>query len=173
MVYRAAMSDNESVVFALVGEGRGKSSAAFGYVNRAWGRNISPVVVQFLKGEQWDKEQIAVARRLGIPWHTFAPGLTWASDTSQDFTAKGAAAWATSRELLSAPGHGLVVLDEVDYAFDRQWLTPADLVTAIRERPRGMNVILTARVLPDSVLAVANVVTTMERVRFVLCGLLA
>ena len=167
------MNDNESVVFALVGEGRGKSCAAFGYVNRAWGRNLSPVVVQFLKGEQWDKEQIALARQLGIPWYTFAHGLTWASDASQGFDAKGKSAWATSRDLLSRPGHGLVVLDEIDYAFDRHWLTPADLVTAIRERPRGMNVILTGRVLPDSVLDVANVVTSLERVRFVLCGLLA
>lgn len=167
------MSDYESVVFALIGEGRGKSAAAFGYVDRAWARNLSPAVVQFMKGERWNKDHITVARRLGIPWHTFAPGLTWASDTRQDFDAKGKTAWAMSRELLSAPDHGLVVLDEISHAIDRHWLEPADLIAALSTRPRRMNVILTGPVLPTEILDAADVVTRFELVRFTQRGILA
>ena len=67
-------------VLVNTGHGKGKSSAAFGVMGRAWARGWSVAVVQFVKGGKWQVGEKKLADHLGIEWHTLGDGFTWESE---------------------------------------------------------------------------------------------
>lgn len=147
---------------AFVGEGWGKSAAAFGYASRSAGRGWRTLVVQFLKGEQWNPAEIDSARRLGIEWPTFAPGLTWAPS---DPTGAARAAWSTGEEAIASGDYGLVVLDEITHAITAGWLDEAAVVRGLTARAATTSVILTGRTASRRLRATADTITRFDLVK--------
>ncbi len=104
-----------SIVVVNTGEGKGKSTAAFGIVMRAVARGWKVAVVQFLKSGEWHVGEEAVARRLGVDWWAGGVGFTWDSADLSEDEAIAREAWSTARTLINAGEHQLVVLDEITY----------------------------------------------------------
>src|SRR6185369_17441473 len=102
-----------SIVLVNTGDGKGKSTAAFGVVMRGVARGWKVAVVQFLKSGEWHVGEEDIARGLGVEWWALGDGFTWdSSDLTQD-QAVAREAWARAKALIQAGEHQLVVLDEI------------------------------------------------------------
>ena len=147
------------------GEGKGKSSSAFGVMGRAWARGWKVSVVQFVKADSWKTGEKKLADHLGIDWHTLGDGFTWESTDLDETAAKGRAAWEFAKERLAAGDHELVILDEMTYALTFGWIDIDDVVATISGRAGGTNVVITGRGAPDELIAIADTVTEMRKVK--------
>src|SRR5436305_6569459 len=117
-----------SVVVVNTGDGKGKSSSAFGVMGRGWARGWRVAVVQFIKADSWNTGEKKLADHLGIEWHTLGDGFTWESADLDETAAKGQAAWAFAKQTLAAGQHELLILDEMTYAITFGWIDVDDVV---------------------------------------------
>ena len=156
----------ESLVLVNTGDGKGKSTAAFGVILRAVARGWPVAVVQFLKSGRWRVGEEKVCReQLGVDWYAIGEGFTWESEDLSEDEAVAQAAWAHAKALIQAGAHRLVVLDELTYPIQWGWVEEGDVVATIRDRPPTVNVVLTGRGATDAVIDVADTVTEMRNVK--------
>ena len=155
----------DSIVIVNTGNGKGKSSSAFGVMGRAWARGWKVVVVQFVKSGKWQVGERKLAEHLGLEWHTMGDGFTWESTDIDETIAKGRHAWELAKAKLASGDYDLVILDEVTYAVSYGWIDVADVVQAITARARTTNVIITGRNAPQEVIDIADTVTEMVMVK--------
>ena len=141
-----AADTERGVAVLLTGDGKGKSSSAFGMVMRALGYGHKVAVIQFIKGEQLSGEEIYLKEQCPqVTFYQMGTGFTW--DT-QDRSADIAAAqrtWDVARPLLQDASFDLVVLDELTYMIAFKYLDEAEIIAAIRDRPAGQSVVVTGR----------------------------
>jgi cob(I)alamin adenosyltransferase len=155
----------DSLVVVNTGNGKGKSSSAFGMMIRAVGRGWNVAVVQFIKSGNWNTGEEKIGRQLGVDWHAFGEGFTWDSDDLTNDRAHAAEGWAKAVELMNAGEHQLVIFDELTYLASFNWLPIADIVEPIRNRPRHVNVIVTGRDAAPELIELADTVTEMREVK--------
>lgn len=155
-----------SVVVVNTGDGKGKSTAAFGVVIRAVARDWPVAVVQFLKSGEWRVGEESVCRdRLGVDWWALGEGFTWDSDDLSRDQAVAQQAWAQAKAVIGAGKHRLVVLDEVTYPINWDWIPIDDVVDTIAGRPEAVNVVCTGRDAPPKLIDLADTVTDMRKVK--------
>jgi cob(I)alamin adenosyltransferase len=162
---RPPRRDVASIVLVATGDGKGKSTAAFGTVMRAVAREWSVCVVQFMKSGKWRVGEEAVARRLGVEWWTIGDGFTWESDDLDRSATIAREAWAAAEEALGSGRYDLVVLDEVTYPVNYGWIEADPVWTAIRDRAERTNVFCTGRNAPPELVDLADTVTEMRKVK--------
>jgi len=162
---RRSLTSASSLVLVNTGDGKGKSTAAFGTVIRAVARGWPAAVVQFLKSGTWNTGEEKVCRSLGVDWFSAGDGFSWESSDLEESQAKAVAAWRFSAELMAAGSHQVVVLDEVSYPMSWGWVDPAAVVTALQGRAENVTVILTGRSMAAEVITVADTVTEMVKVK--------
>ncbi len=155
----------QSIVLVNTGEGKGKSSAAFGVMARGWARGWSVAVVQFVKGGKWRTGERKLADHLGIEWHTLGDGFTWESTDLDETAAKGRHAWEVARQKLASGDYQLLILDELTYAASYGWVPVEEIVAGLRDRDPRTNVVVTGRNAPEEVVALADTVTEMRKVK--------
>ena len=155
----------ESIVLVNTGHGKGKSSAAFGVMARGWARGWNVAVVQFIKGGKWKTGERKLADHLSIEWHTLGDGFTWESTDLDETMAKGQHAWSVAAEKLRSGDYQLLILDELTYAVKYGWVHVDDVVAAVRDRAPKTNVVITGRDAPDEIVALADTVTEMRKVK--------
>jgi cob(I)alamin adenosyltransferase len=154
-----------SLVVVNTGDGKGKSSAAFGVMVRALARGWSVAVVQFIKSGDWKVGEEKLGRELGVEWHAFGDGFTWDSDDLAADRAHAAEGWAKAVEILDAGEHELVIFDELTYLSSFGWLDAAVIAEAIRRRPSHVNVVITGRDAAPELIEIADTVTEMREVK--------
>ncbi len=152
-----------SVVIVNTGDGKGKSTAAFGTSMRAAARGWKVCVIQFLKSEKWKVGEQKAASRLGIEWWTIGDGFTWDSRNMERTEAIARHAWTVSKEKIQSGAYGLVILDEITYPMNWGWVSTAEVVEVIRSRPPSVNVIATGRDAPQELVDLADTVTEMRK----------
>jgi cob(I)alamin adenosyltransferase len=155
----------KSRLLVNTGPGKGKSSAAFGVMGRAWARGWRVVVVQFIKSDQWKAGERKLAEHLGIEWHTLGDGFTWESTDLDETAAKGRHAWEVAVGKIRGGGYDLVILDEMTYAVSFGWVPVDEVVATLRDRPPRTNVIVTGRDAAAEIVALADTVTEMVAVK--------
>lgn len=154
-----------SLVLVNTGDGKGKSTAAFGVVMRAVAQHWPVAVVQFLKSGDWKVGEETTARSLGVDWFALGEGFTWDSDDLGRDEAVAQAAWDRARALIEAGDHRLVVLDEITYPMTWGWISTEEVVSTIRDRPETVSVIATGRDAPAELVDIADTVTEMRSVK--------
>jgi cob(I)alamin adenosyltransferase len=141
-----AASTERGVAILLTGDGKGKTSSAFGMVMRALGYGHNVGVVQFIKGVQLSGEEIYLREQCPqVELYQMGTGFTW--DT-QDRSADIAAAqrtWAVAKQMLEDASYKLVVLDEMTYMIAYDYLPEDEIIHALRERPARQSVVVTGR----------------------------
>lgn len=160
-----AKSRSQTRVLVNTGDGKGKSSAAFGVMGRAWARDWTVAVVQFVKGGRWQVGEKKLADHLGIEWHTLGDGFTWESEDLDESAAKNRHAWDVAAEKLRSGDYDLVILDELTYTITYGWLDPAVVVDAIVGRHPRTNVVITGRDAAPELVEIADTVTEMRKVK--------
>ncbi len=154
-----------SVVMVNTGDGKGKSTAAFGTAMRAVARGWKVCVIQFVKSGKWKVGEEKAAISLGIEWLTIGDGFTWDSKNMDRTEAIARHAWIVSKEKISSGIYGLVILDEITYPMKWGWIPTAEVVDVIRNRPRSVNIIATGRDAPMELVELADTVTEMRKTK--------
>ncbi len=161
----SAAQDARGILLVNTGNGKGKSSAAFGVVARALGHGHRVAVVQFVKGRSDTGEEGFFRRFPDVQWHVCGEGFTWETQDNDRDTAAARKAWQIARDYLNDATVNLVVLDEMTYAFKYGWLDLDEVLAAIAARPPLQTVIVTGRGAPEALVAAADTVTDMGMVR--------
>jgi cob(I)alamin adenosyltransferase len=156
-----------SLVLVNTGDGKGKSTAAFGIVMRAVARDWRVCVIQFIKSDKWKVGEEAIARRLGIDWLKGGDGFTWESPDLDQSQGRACAAWQLAAAALASGDYQLVVLDEITYPLNYGWIDGDAVIAAIRSRPARVNVVATGREAPPELIELADTVTEMVKVKHV------
>jgi cob(I)alamin adenosyltransferase len=155
----------DSLVVVNTGNGKGKSSSAFGMMIRAVARGWNVAVVQFIKSGDWKVGEEKIGRQLGVDWYAFGDGFTWDSDDMSNDIAHARAGWAEAVALIDAGEHQLVILDELTYLSSFGWLPIGEVVDVIRARPSHVNVIVTGRDAAPELIELADTVTEMVEIK--------
>lgn len=141
-----AASIDRGVAVLLTGDGKGKSSSAFGMVMRALGYGQTVGVVQFIKGEQLSGEEIYLRDHCPqVELVQMGTGFTWDTQDREKDMAAARDTWAAARRMLGDDRFDLVVLDELTYMLAFDYLAEEDVVLAIARRPASQSVVVTGR----------------------------
>jgi cob(I)alamin adenosyltransferase len=151
-----------SLVLVNTGDGKGKSTAAFGTAMRAVAAGWRVCVVQFVKSGTWRTGEQKASATLGIDWWTTGDGFTWDSSDMDETQAVAREGWRTASSLIASGDHRLIVLDEITYPINWGWISVAEAVDSISARPADVSVILTGRDAPPELIAIADTVTEMR-----------
>ena len=143
---RIAEAQEERGVFILLtGNGKGKSSSAFGMVARALGHGQKVAVVQFVKGRMETGEQNFFDQQERVDFHVMGDGFTWETQSREKDIASAQAAWAIAKKILQDDSYDLVIFDEMTYMFKYDYLDLNDVLKTIKQRPARQNLVLTGR----------------------------
>jgi cob(I)alamin adenosyltransferase len=154
-----------SLVLVNTGDGKGKSSAAFGVVMRALARDWRVCVIQFIKSDKWKVGEEKIGRQLGVEWLKGGDGFTWESPDLDKSEGRAAAAWQLAAAAIAGGDYQLVVLDEITYPMNWDWIDSQAVIDAIRNRPAQVNIVATGRDAPKALIEIADTVTEMIKVR--------
>jgi cob(I)alamin adenosyltransferase len=154
-----------SLVLVNTGHGKGKSSAAFGVMGRAWARGWKVGVVQFVKGGKWKVGERKLAEHLDIDWQILGDGFTWESTDLDETAAKGRHAWEVAKAKLASGEYDMLILDELTYAVTYGWVPVEDVVDGVVNRAPKTNVVITGRDAAPELIEIADTVTEMRMVK--------
>lgn len=155
----------KSLVLVNTGDGKGKSSSAFGMMIRGVARDWNVAVFQFVKSGDWNVGEEKIGRQLGVDWHNEGEGFTWNSEDIEHDKAIAQTGWDNARELIMAGEHQLVILDELTYLLNWGWIDPEPVYEAIKNRPEKVSLVITGRDAPDGLIAVADTVSEVVKVK--------
>jgi cob(I)alamin adenosyltransferase len=153
------------IVIVNTGDGKGKSSSAFGVMLRAVARGWNVIVVQFIKSDKWQTGEKKMADQLGVTWITGGDGFTWESDDMEATERAAQDAWAKAEEAIQSGDFDLVILDEATYPVTFGWIDVSEVVAAITARPQNVNVLITGRDADSALIDLADTVTEMKKVK--------
>jgi cob(I)alamin adenosyltransferase len=158
--------NKKGLVIVNTGNGKGKSTAAFGVVLRAWGRGLRICVIQFIKSETGKWGEVKAAQKLGIEWLSTGDGFTWLSKDMDETTARALHGWKMAQEKIASGGYDLIVLDEFTYPLHFGWLNVVEVITWLREKkPPMLHLIITGRDAPQGLIDFADLVTEMKEIK--------
>lgn len=162
----AAATQQRGVILVHTGNGKGKSSSAFGMMARALGHNMRVGVVQFIKGSFSTGEETFFRRfPEAVEYHVMGEGYTWETQDRERDIAKAQAAWQVAHTMLMNPELQLVVLDEINIALKLRYIEIETVLEALRNRPVMQHVVLTGRAAPDALIEIADTVTEMRPIK--------
>ncbi|MBK7721146.1 MAG: cob(I)yrinic acid a,c-diamide adenosyltransferase [Austwickia sp.] len=165
------------LLMVFTGEGKGKTTAAMGMALRAWHRGWPIGVFQFIKSGRWPTGERAAFQALdaahrdsgvGAPvhWESLGSGFTWLPRrTGPDPAELAQHGWSRVAQALATQQYTFVLLDELSYPLARGWVDVEEVVAALAARPGFQQVAITGRGCPEALLAAADLVTTMTKVR--------
>lgn len=162
----AAADKQIGIIIVNTGNGKGKSSSAFGMVARALGHGMKVGVVQFIKGAMSTGEEQFLRRFPDeVSFHAMGEGYTWETQSRERDVMKAEEAWEQARRFLTDPAYGLVVLDELNIALKYRYLDVHTVIADLLDRPTMQHVVVTGRAAPPELIAVADTVTEMNVVK--------
>jgi cob(I)alamin adenosyltransferase len=154
------------LLIVITGEGKGKSTSAFGTMLRGWARGWRIGVFQFVKSGKWKVGEHRAARELGgIDWEKMGDGWTWTSRDLEQSADRAREGWQEVKRRIAAEAYVLLVLDEFTYPMTFGWVDTADVVRTLRERPGFQHVIVTGRDAPQPLIDAADLVTEAHKVK--------
>ncbi len=160
----AAAQDIRGIVIVFTGNGKGKTTAAFGTVTRAVGHGLKAGVVQFIKG-QWPNGERNLLEQHGVEFQVMATGFTWETQNRAADTEACLAAWTQAERMLADEHLDLVVLDELTYMVAYDYLPLARVMDALTARPAHQTVIITGRGCHRDILEYADTVSELRPVK--------
>ena len=163
---KAAAAREKGLIVVFTGNGKGKSTAAWGMALRAIAHGIRVAVVQFVKGAIPCGETEAF-RAFGelVEWHRLGEGFTWITQDEERDRRAARRAWEKSLELLHRPGVGLLILDEINVALRKKQLPLEEVLEGLRSKPEQLHVALTGRGAPEELIELADLVSEIKMVK--------
>lgn len=161
-----ARADREQgLLLVHTGNGKGKSSSAFGMIARALGHGMRVGVAQFIKGRSDTGEEAFFRKQDNVVWHVLGEGFTWDTQNLERDTETAQRGWAIVQKMLCNPSLDLIVLDELTYPLKFGWLDLAMVLSDLKNRPAMQHVVITGRGAPDALCEAADTVTEMTDIK--------
>ena len=160
-----ATDPGRGLVLVHTGDGKGKSSSAFGVIIRAlgWGHKVG--VVQFIKGK-WITGERQFFDKLGtVDWHTMGEGFTWDTQDKDRDIAAASAAFSKASDMMASGDYDLIVLDEINIALRYDYLDVKTVIEALKGRSQRTSVVLTGRDAKPELCDYADLVSEMREVK--------
>ena len=157
----------KGLIIVNTGDGKGKSTAAFGTALRAIGSGMKVAMVQFIKGK-WKTGEVTAARKFFGPKFeifTLGEGFTWETKNFDKDVEQAHRAWEKCCEVLQDKEHGLVIFDEINYVMKYNFIDPAEVIHKLRRKPPLKHVILTGGGAPAEIIELADLVTEMKCIK--------
>lgn len=162
----ARASEERGVFLLLTGDGKGKSSSAFGMVLRALGYEHKVGVVQFIKGAQQSGEEIYLRTQCPqVDLYQMGTGFTWNTQDRELDIAAAEKTWAKAAPMLQDPSYNLVVLDELTYMLSYKYLDESMVLDALKNRPREQSVVVTGRGGGSALRDLADTVSEIKSIK--------
>jgi|TARA_B100000795_G_scaffold266747_1_gene250451 cob(I)alamin adenosyltransferase len=158
----AKATEERGVTILLRGNGKGKSSSAFGTMMRSLGHGKKAAVVQFVKGRVETGEYKFFRNYPDLDWHVMGHGFTWETQDKANDIAAAEQAWEITQGLLQDPSIDMLVLDEMAYVFKYNYLPLDPVLAALANRPHHQTVIITGRVMPEALVEYADTISTVK-----------
>jgi cob(I)alamin adenosyltransferase len=157
----------KGLVIVNTGNGKGKSTAAFGVLLRAWGRAMKTGVIQFIKNENARYGEIKAAERMGnIDWLSSGDGFTWISRNMEETEARARHGWEMAQARIAGGQYNLLILDEFTYPLHYGWLDTHQVIEWLKaNKPPMLHLIITGRYAPAELIAYADLVTEMREIK--------
>ncbi|RYJ12274.1 cob(I)yrinic acid a,c-diamide adenosyltransferase [Rahnella variigena] len=159
-----AAKEQRGILIVFTGNGKGKTTAAFGTVTRAVGHGMRAAVIQFIKGE-WQNGEKNLLEPHGVEFQVMATGFTWETQNKETDTEACQAVWQHGKRMLADAALDLVVLDELTYMVSFGYLDLQDVVDALNARPAHQTVIITGRGCHRDLLEMADTVSELRPVK--------
>ncbi|MDW3177882.1 MAG: cob(I)yrinic acid a,c-diamide adenosyltransferase [Acidimicrobiia bacterium] len=155
----------KSIVIVNTGDGKGKSTSAFGVMIRGIARDWNVAVVQFIKSGEWNVGEEKIGRQLGVDWFNEGEGFTWNSEDIEHDKKLAQQGWDRARDLIMAGEHQLIILDELTYLINWGWIDADPVYETIRNRPEKVSIVITGRDAPQELIDVADTVSEVVKVK--------
>lgn len=156
---------DRGVLVVNTGNGKGKSSSAFGMVARALGHDMRVGVVQFIKGSYSTGEEAFFRRFDEVDYQVMGEGFTWETQDRQRDIDAANKAWAHAQRMLSSTDYDLVVLDELNIVLKYRYLELNNVLDTLQSRPQQQHVVITGRAAPNALVDIADTVTEMRDIK--------
>ena len=162
----AGKTEERGLVIVHTGTGKGKSTAAFGMVMRCLGHGLKVGIVQFIKGV-WDTGERHVLERFPelVTCRAMGEGFTWETQDRVRDIAAARAAWEAAKAMIADSRYHLVLLDELNIVLRYDYLEIAEVVSALKAKPRDLHVVVTGRNAKPELMEIADLVTEMTLVK--------
>lgn len=154
-----------SLVVVHTGDGKGKTSAAMGIALRSLARDWRVLIIQFVKSGSWHSGEEKSLRSLGADWHSMGDGFSWEVDDLDHSAELARHAWEFAKAAITGGTYQLVLLDEVTYPMNWEWIDEKDVVQTILNRPMSVNLVFTGRDAPNSLIEVADTVSEARNIK--------
>lgn len=155
----------QGLLLVHTGNGKGKSSSAFGMIARALGHGLRVGVAQFIKGRSDTGEEAFFRQQQNVIWHVLGEGFTWDTQDLERDIATAQRGWSVVQEMLRDPALDLIVLDELTYPLKFGWLDTSAVIRDLKNRPPMQHVVITGRAAPDTLCEAADTVTEMNDIK--------
>lgn len=159
-----AAKEQRGILIVFTGNGKGKTTAAFGTVTRAVGHGMRAAVIQFIKGE-WPNGEKNLLESHGVEFQVMSTGFTWETQNKETDTQACQAVWQHGKRMLADASLDLVVLDELTYMVSFGYLELQDVADALKARPAHQTVIITGRGCHRDLLEMADTVSELRPVK--------
>jgi cob(I)alamin adenosyltransferase len=157
---------SKGLLIVHTGDGKGKTTAAFGMVYRSLGRGFKVAIVQFMKGK-WITGEVQALARFGdqVEHHALGDGFTWETQNLAQDKATARLAWEKCLSLIRAKKHKLLFFDELNYVLKYEFLPLSEVLQGLQERDPSTHVIVTGRDAHPDLVAMADLVTEMREIK--------
>lgn len=155
----------KGLLLVLTGNGKGKSSSAFGMMARSLGYGMKVGVAQFIKGRSDTGEEAFFAQQENVEWHVLGEGFTWNTQDREGDTKTAVAGWEVTKAMLQNPEIALVILDELTYPIKYGYLDEATILADIAARPPQQHVVVTGRGASEAFIELADTVSELKDVK--------
>ena len=156
---------DKGLLLVLTGNGKGKSSSAFGMVARTLGYGLKVAVAQFIKGRSDTGEEKFFSAQPGVQWQVLGEGFTWDTQNREADIAAAQRGWKVAQGFLRDASLHLVVLDELTYLLKYGYLDERQVCADLAARPPMQHVVITGRAAPASLLELADTVSEVRDVK--------
>lgn len=161
----ARATDEKGLLLVLTGNGKGKSSSAFGMVGRALGHQLKVGVCQFLKSRTDTGEEAFFSQVANVDWHVLGDGFTWETQSREQDIATAQRGWEVAQRMLADDSYGLVVLDELTYLLNYHYLESQAVLQALQARPPMQHVVVTGRAASQELCDLADTVSDIMDIK--------
>ena len=155
----------QGLLLVLTGNGKGKSSSAFGMIARALGHGMKVGVVQFIKGRTDTGEEAYFSKDPNVDWQVMGEGFTWDTQNREHDIQAAEKGWAEAQRMLSDPSYDLVILDELTYTLNYNYLDEATVMADINKRPAMQHLVITGRAASKALCDAADTISEIADVK--------
>ena len=163
--YEKPDGERRGLVIVNTGDGKGKSTAAFGLALRAHGRGKAVKIYQFMKVPSARFGEHRMFEQIGIPIEGLGDGFSWKSQDLEHSAQLARDGWQKAKAAILGGENFMVVLDELTYPLIYGWMPLDDVLQTLQARPRDVHVVITGRRCPPEIIALADTVTEMTMVK--------